>query len=302
MKIIAPNYYQKFSCIAERCRHNCCIGWEIDIDEDTYEYYQSIDGKFGQRLKNDIVSNDECSCFRLDGKGRCAFLNKDNRCDIILNLGENSLCQICDDHPRFRNFYDNSTEIGLGLCCEEAGRIILGQKERFELIVSEKNSEKQSEDEFLIEKENILYELQDKNYSLEEKVTSILNQSCIEFKKKDFTEWVEFFISLERLDDSWTNLLHDLKATDFDYVILSPELDEIFEKLLIYFLYRHLDEMNKWKICFSVFSTYFIAQICKYHIGKFGEIQLEEIVEYARMYSSEIEYSDENIERIIDEL
>jgi hypothetical protein len=47
---------------------------------------------------------------------------------------------------------------------------------------------------------------------------------------------------------------------------------------------------------------FFISQILKYHIAKYGNIQLEDIIEYARMYSSEIEYSDENIEKIIEEL
>ena len=78
MKLYTPNYYKNFKCIAEKCKHNCCIGWEIDIDEDTYEYYQTIKGKFSKRFKNDIVLNDGCAGFRLDGKGRCAFLNKNN--------------------------------------------------------------------------------------------------------------------------------------------------------------------------------------------------------------------------------
>ena len=30
-----PDYYPLFHCIADRCRHNCCIGWEIDIDSRT---------------------------------------------------------------------------------------------------------------------------------------------------------------------------------------------------------------------------------------------------------------------------
>ena len=32
MQIIVPDYYKEFSCIADHCRHSCCIGWEIDID------------------------------------------------------------------------------------------------------------------------------------------------------------------------------------------------------------------------------------------------------------------------------
>ncbi len=302
MKIYAPNYYKDFKCIAQKCNHNCCIGWEIDIDEDTYEYYQRIEGRFSKRLKKDIILNEDCACFSLDGKGRCAFLNKNNLCDIILHLGEDALCQICNDHPRFRNFYDNATEIGLGLCCEEAGRLIIGQKEKFELEILNDNTYDECEDEFLKLKKDILVELQDDKYTLKEKMTALLNENNIELNKKDFNEWVDFFVSLERLDDNWTNLLQDLKTVCFEDTILSDDFERIFEKLLIYFIYRYLDEMDEYKIKFSVFSVFFISQICSYHIAKYGNLQFEDIVEYARMYSSEIEYSDENIEKIIEKL
>ena len=34
-----PDYYDEFQCIADKCSDNCCTGgWEIDIDEDTYNY------------------------------------------------------------------------------------------------------------------------------------------------------------------------------------------------------------------------------------------------------------------------
>lgn len=46
MKLRVPDYYDEFQCIADKCSDNCCIGgWEIDIDEDTYERYQQIDRK-----------------------------------------------------------------------------------------------------------------------------------------------------------------------------------------------------------------------------------------------------------------
>ncbi|MBR6653092.1 MAG: hypothetical protein IKL30_07995, partial [Anaerotignum sp.] len=54
MKLIAPDYYTKFQCIADRCRHSCCIGWVIDVDADTLEYYHSVEGTLGERLKNGI--------------------------------------------------------------------------------------------------------------------------------------------------------------------------------------------------------------------------------------------------------
>ena len=39
-----PDYYPLFRCIADRCRHNCCIGWEIDVDGDSLAAYDQIGG------------------------------------------------------------------------------------------------------------------------------------------------------------------------------------------------------------------------------------------------------------------
>ena len=45
-----PDYYPLFHCIADRCRHNCCIGWEIDVDGDSLAAYDQIGGEMGERL------------------------------------------------------------------------------------------------------------------------------------------------------------------------------------------------------------------------------------------------------------
>ena len=34
MLTVYPDYYKKFNCKKEKCRHNCCVGWEIDIDDE----------------------------------------------------------------------------------------------------------------------------------------------------------------------------------------------------------------------------------------------------------------------------
>ena len=39
MKYYLPDYYEEFKCIAQKCKHSCCVGWEIDIDDDTLAYY-----------------------------------------------------------------------------------------------------------------------------------------------------------------------------------------------------------------------------------------------------------------------
>ena len=54
MQILVPDYYKDFKCIADKCKHNCCIGWEIDIDDDTLEYYNKVGGVLGERFKENI--------------------------------------------------------------------------------------------------------------------------------------------------------------------------------------------------------------------------------------------------------
>ena len=44
MKIFAPSYYKNFKCLADRCTHSCCIGWEIDVDADTLLRYEQLTG------------------------------------------------------------------------------------------------------------------------------------------------------------------------------------------------------------------------------------------------------------------
>ena len=142
---VFPDYYPSFSCVGSACRHNCCIGWEIDIDEDTLSFYRSLSGPLGQRLKQHITSEDTPH-FVLNHDDRCPFLNESNLCDLILSLGEDHLCQICRDHPRFRNNLPGRTETGIGLCCEAAGKLILGKSEPVKLCISGQDTE---EDEII---------------------------------------------------------------------------------------------------------------------------------------------------------
>lgn len=310
MKLIAPNYYKEFHCITDKCKHSCCIGWEIDIDENTFEKYQTVQGDFGKRLNENIEILDGVACFKLGADERCPFLNKENLCDIILKLGEKSLCQICNDHPRFRNFYEGATEIGLGLCCEAAAEIIVSQNEKvtFEIIDNNgiENDFCEEENEF-IEFRNKLFEiLQNRNESVSCRINKFLKLCNANSFEMDKTETVDFLFELERLDIKWTEILNDLKNTAYFCDFSLPSyFNTVAEQLLMYFTYRHLrgfldDGRLSQRALFIIFSYKTIEMLCKYHLKKFGDISHSDIAEYARLYSSEIEYSEENIEAILE--
>lgn len=135
MKLYQPTCWKSFQCTASQCSDNCCIGWEIDIDPDSYARYQALPGDFGEQVRASIQPG-ETPCFRMNGE-RCAMLNGENLCEIYRRLGKEGLCQICHDHPLFTDTFGTRRETGLGLCCEEAARLLFAQTEPLTLYATD---------------------------------------------------------------------------------------------------------------------------------------------------------------------
>ena len=220
--VLQPNYYDSFKCIADKCKDNCCIGWEIDIDENTFNKYMNTGGDLGNRLKNEIITENEVHYFKLKENDRCPFLNDKNLCDIICKLGENGLCQICNDHPRYINSYENITERGLGLACEEACRIILNQKEPAYLIDSESklkynpNIPENPYLEYLYRtRDLIIYMLQNKSYKITERLACVIEfciyiQAECNSEKSDNELLCSIDNIIEYIEKLFTNTRNDL--------------------------------------------------------------------------------------------
>ena len=134
MKLYAPKYYSCFKCIADRCKHSCCVGWEIDVDGKTLEKYKGLKSEYAKNIE-DSIEYAEAPHFKLQSGDRCPHLNEGGLCRIILEVGEDYLCDICREHPRFYNDIKSGKAVGLGLSCEEAARIILSSDDYTELVV-----------------------------------------------------------------------------------------------------------------------------------------------------------------------
>lgn len=292
MLTITPNYYNNFKCIADKCKHSCCIGWEIDIDDTTLDKYNNLKGNFATKLKSNIEI-DETPHFKLGKDERCPFLNKNGLCDIITNLGEDMLCQICADHPRFRNFYEGFTEIGLGLTCEAAVEIILTKKDKTTL-----NLPPQALQIPIIKfRENLFYILQDREFSIDERINNML--TLIGAQLPNNVDWYEVFNKLEKLDTTWDKYLLRIK-NGIDSPMADASLDTAYEQLLIYLIFRHLidsqyDNMLKERIMFAVLMYKVIKTMNTSNT-------IKELLEIARVFSSEIEYSDKNINTLLSKL
>lgn len=325
MKKIYPAYYKDFKCIADKCKDNCCIGWEIDIDNDTYGKYKNIDNTYlKNKMEEKIGKNDENYFFKLENE-RCPFLDKSNLCEIISIMGEEYLCEICNNHPRYYNNYGDFYDIGIGLSCPEANRLILSKEYNdnliYDNILNDDIDNLSGCDKLLLKFRQMCFEIINKDITLFEKVNIILYLSyefqdmldeevydnvdfdldkiknTFDFKtdkrliKDGLKEIIEIYLSLEILDKEWEKMLVGILSeidniVNFQFKVESYKI----ERVINYFIFRYLITANDdrdiiSKIQLSITSAIIILIVSSKYYD-FDEV--------ARMYSKEIDYSDVN--------
>lgn len=288
MLYVEPDFYPEFQCLASACRHSCCLGWEIDVDEDTAELYEELPGPLGDELREQLCLLPEPH-FKMTADGRCPFLNDKGLCHLILAYGEDVLCDICREHPRFYNDFPQRQEAGLGLCCEEAARLLLTGEKPLELIYTVEGEPEGEEPELIALRRQLLDTLARTELPMEKRLESccaLMDMPKIDF---DMSYWRDFYLGLERLDVAWTAALESLNP-------MSGELpgDMAHTRLLQYFIYRHFASAENRR------EAALLLQFCILSLRLISALERSggELAELVRLYSSEIEYSDENIGRI----
>ena len=303
-----PIYYGDFSCIADKCKNSCCIGWEIDIDEDTKELYESLEGSYAEKIKESIINDEDGAHFKLCGNGNCPHLNEKGLCEIITEYGDGALSDICYLHPRFINSFSGYEETGLGLSCEEVARIIITSDEPFHIIAqSGFDSNLTDEEKDMIEiREDIFTAVNYQGLKLSERISYICNEFGINLKKIKVSKLHYKFLSLERLCDEWTKLLENAVNAESSLSLLdSEDLTDAFKNILAYFIFRHYPKTLQGVrdtdvIKFSVCSVLLLSLLMNVHENETKEEKTANLINYARMLSSEVEYSEENTYKLFE--
>ena len=292
MQRFAPPYYKKFKCIADLCRHSCCVGWEIDVDEDARQRYGELTGEIGDRVRAAVVEDGEGAHFALQSSGRCALLDDRGLCRLISAVGEGYLCHICREHPRFYNEVGDRTECGIGACCEEAARLILSEENYADIRpVDDGDKSKSAETvwdfDTIVHRSAVYDLLRDTSLSYEIRLQRIAGEYGI--LATDSTK--------RALPDAWEYLYEEHRALlgDFAAVPYPPEeLATVCERFLAYLIYRHASAaQNEAAFRLSVGVALLLEQVFRSLLHK-GLAP----VEAARILSEELEYSEDNIEEI----
>ena len=127
MKILYPDYCQRFSCLAGSCPDSCCKAWEICIDPDTVSFYHGVKGELGERLRSALAVDEDGDAYFPLVKGCCPFLDPDGLCEIHRSLGEAATSGVCRQFPYFIEEYEGFTEKCPSLACPAAAELILSE-------------------------------------------------------------------------------------------------------------------------------------------------------------------------------
>jgi lysine-N-methylase len=266
-----PSFYPAFRCRAERCRHSCCRGWEIDVDEQSAERYRKLPGELGDELRRALFVDEEGWHFRLDGEERCPFLEDDGLCRLIKRLGEEALCDICALHPRFFEELDADELWGLGLSCEEATALLLGEK-RLRLVCRETGESLDLPG--LVHYVGLAVSRETLRYRL-----GIHEQRRREILRR--------FGKTEPIDDKWSVELRALEHSPLPQEGKEADYQRIYE----YILYRQIEKAEEWD--WESIAEY--ARLCTDFVALWDALE-QDTAAHLRRFSEQIEYSTENVE------
>lgn len=124
---VKVEFYDDFSCIAERCSFTCCEDWDISIDHDTYNKWMKDEEQSGALGRNVRVTKHRKNIeyyIKMGPHRHCPFLNRAGLCDIVIDCGDDYLPKTCRMFPRQENNLKDFHEFSLSCACPSVVDII----------------------------------------------------------------------------------------------------------------------------------------------------------------------------------
>ena len=268
---IRPSFADAFSCKAGECRHSCCKGWEIDVDDRSLSLYRQLLGAWRARMNAAICEDETGAHFVLTAQDACPFLRQDGLCDLILAFGEDALCDICALHPRFYELIGSYELSGLGLSCEAVCELLFAEGGELQFLCEETGE----------------------SFSLPVLLSRLgfLPEGCaLSFiPLEDPAPMLARLEGTEAIDDSWPLELSRIRK-DFASRPVTLPSGQRYDRIFSYVFYRALEEI----------PVHGLDAVLSYARDAVSFIALQDVLygcdpEALRRWSEQIEYSTENI-------
>lgn len=275
MSVWMPSFYPTFRCRAAACRHSCCRGWEIDVDERSAALYRSLPGELGEELRRVLYEDGEGWHFRLTAEDRCPLLQPDGLCRLIREQGEEALCDICALHPRFFQELDGEELWGLGLSCEAVTELLLSSPS-LRFVCRETGEER---------------DLAGLLRALGLDFPPELLQYHPQIDEARRRELLFRFRDTEPIDGAWPRELDALEAASLPWEAEEDRYRPVFE----YLLFRQLERLGER----SAAALVAYAGLCTDLLVLWDALE-PDTAAHLRRISEQIEYSTENVDRLLD--
>ena len=292
-----PTFYHTFQCKANQCHHTCCQKWTIDVDEETAKLYQTLPTPLGEDLRKFMTVDDEGYYFMFsDKQPTCPLLREDGLCRVVLELGEDSLCDTCHMHPRFYKYIEDLELCGVGLSCEESvEKLLATEGDELQFTIEDDDCEFTAEDRPVLEN---IFDL------LALGINPAICQFTLNHSIHYCQELVTIYKKTEPIDEEWTKQLAHLEAmlssTEASTTVDLLKADTIdvsaLNKVYQYILYRQIDMLAEYSleslVRYAFDATVFIALLTH----QFGNLP-----EQIRRWSEQIEYDEDNVAFLFNE-
>ena len=220
--------YDKFKCIADKCEFTCCKGWEINIDNSTYNKWKSENLDYLLE-KVEVKDKKEVYFINKENHEDCPFLDKQGLCNIVKNHGEEYLSLTCHTFPRIENVFDDRRELSLSCSCKEVVEIISNLNKKINLSLENYIRINDDLSELRI-REALIYIIQQENIYLEykliicfEMLLSILENESFN-KKEDLLEEIEKYRDRNYIQ----NIILTYKNIELDIYDSIEEVNNLF--------------------------------------------------------------------------
>lgn len=292
-----PTFYHTFQCKANQCHHTCCQKWTIDVDEETAKLYQTLPTPLGEDLRKFMTVDDEGYYFMFsDKQPTCPLLREDGLCRVVLELGEDSLCDTCHMHPRFYKYIEDLELCGVGLSCEESvEKLLATEGDQLLFTIEDDDGEFTAEDLPVLEN---IFDL------LALGINPAICQFTLNHSIHYCQELVTVYKKTEPIDEEWTKQLAHLEAmlssttasTTMDLLKADTIDVSALNKVYQYILYRQIDMLAEYSleslVRYAFDATVFIALLTH----QFGNLP-----EQIRRWSEQIEYDEDNVAFLFNE-
>ena len=119
---IHPDFFEQFTCTADKCPLTCCQEWKIAVDEETNQRWKTLTPPESasvqkKSLSEYTIEKDGERVIGLDAEHRCPFLSENKLCRLVTTYGDEVLSETCTVFPREVHVFESHEEETLMPCC-----------------------------------------------------------------------------------------------------------------------------------------------------------------------------------------